>query len=110
MTTLLYSFHPSADEQQTEIWLYTYQHWGAKQADKYIDGLHEYLSKASQDFSLLRSLPENIIDGIKFFHYGRHYIFVREAASHLSEKIQILSILHDNMDIPIRLHESLEKL
>ena len=52
----LYSFHPIADEQQTDIWIYTCQHWSAEQADKYIDGLHEQLSHVAQDFSLLRIL------------------------------------------------------
>lgn len=104
----LYSFHPAADEQQTEIWLYTHKNWGAEQADKYIDGLHEQLSKVAQDFSLLRNVPVQAIKDIKFFHYGRHYVFVREAAIHLAEKIQVLTLLHDSMDIPIRLREMLE--
>ena len=75
-TTLPYSFHPVADEQQTEIWLYTHKIWGIEQADQYIDGLHEYLSKITKDFSLLRNVSENVIKGVKFFHYGRHYVFV----------------------------------
>lgn len=110
MATLLYSFHPVADEQQTDIWLYTYKRWGTEQADKYIDGLHEHLSKIAQDFNLLRRIPEDVVKGIQFFHYGRHYVFVREAPVHLSEKIQVLTILHDSMDIPRRLGEFLDGL
>ena len=85
----------------------TYKKWGAEQADRYIDGLHESLSKVANDFTLLRTVPESIISGVNFFHYGRHYVFVRKAAVELPEKIQVLTILHDSMDIPIRLREIL---
>ena len=105
-----YTFHPVADEQQTDIWLYTYQQWGDQQADQYIDGLHEKLSKISHDPSLLRDLPSGIDDKVKFFHYGRHYVFLRKTAGTQTEKIQVLTILHDSMDIPVRLQETLEQL
>lgn len=32
--TLPYSFHPLADEQQDQIWYYTFTEWGIEQADK----------------------------------------------------------------------------
>ena len=110
MTKLLYSFHPQANIQQNNIWSYTSENWGASQADKYIDGLHSHLQNISENLSLLRNVPEYIIPGIKFFHYGRHFVFVREAGKYRDEKIQVLSILHDRMDIPSRLLEELKKL
>jgi toxin ParE1/3/4 len=103
----LYSFHPEAIEQQTNIWIYTCQHWGEEQADVYIDGLHDKLSIAAQDFTLLRELPNGIHPQVKFFHYERHYVFLKIASSDCSEKIQVLAILHDSMDIPIKLRELL---
>ena len=108
--TLLYSFHPIAVEQQVDIWLYTNQHWGPRQADQYINGLHERLSQLAQDSSLLKRLPEGIDEKVRFFHYGRHYVFVRQAPADLLEKIQVLTILHDSMDIPVRLREIFEWL
>lgn len=107
---MTYTFHPTADEQQTDIWLYSYQNWGADQADLYIDGLHQKLSNVAHNFSCLRSLPEGIDNAVKFFHYGRHYVFLREAVSDVAEKIQVLTILHDSMDIPERLRELLGDL
>lgn len=104
---LLYSFHPEAVEQQTDTWIDTCQRWGEKQADNYIDGLHEKLSTAAQDFSLLRDLPDGIHPQVKFFHYERHYVFLKMASSNCCEKIQVLAILHDSMDIPIKLREIL---
>ncbi len=103
----LYSFHPVADEQQTDIWIYTCQHWSAEQADKYIDGLHAQLSTVAQDFSLLRDLPDGINNQVQFFHYRRHYVFLKMAQSHCHEKIRVLAILHDSMDIPVKLRDIL---
>ena len=103
----LYSFHPEADEQQTNIWIHTCQHWGAEQADNYIDGLHDKLSITAQDFSILRDLPGEIGAEVKFFHYKRHYVFLKKASDDCFEKIQVLAILHDSMDIPIKLREML---
>ncbi len=105
--TLLYSFHPHADEQQINIWIYTCQHWGAEQADTYIDGLHDKLAVVAEDFSFLRDMPDGIDAQVKFFHYGRHYVFLKKASSQCFEKIQVLAILHDSMDIPIKLREIL---
>ncbi len=110
MDTLLYSFHPAADEQQIEIWLYTYKFWGVEQADKYIDGLHRQLAIVAEDFEHLRELPGAVLPGVKYFHYGRHYVFIREAATYLNKAIQVLAILHDSMDIPARLSEVLERV
>ena len=101
----LYSFHPLADEQQTDIWIYTCRHWGDEQADSYIDGLHDKLSIIALDFSLLRDLPGEIDPQVKFFHYKRHYIFLKKASMDCFEKIQVLAILHDSMDIPIKLRQ-----
>ncbi len=103
----LYSFHPVADEQQTDIWIYTCQHWSSEQADIYIDGLHNQLSKVALDFSLLRVLPDGINNQVQFFHYGRHYVFLKKASSICDEKIQVLAILHDSMDIPVKLRDIL---
>ncbi len=107
---LLYSFHPIADEQQTDIWLYTCQHWSADQADQYIDGLHNKLSTVASNSVLLRDLPAGIDDNVKFFHYGRHYIFVKKIIKNQIEQIQVLSIHHDSMDFPAKLREVLEQL
>lgn len=48
--------------------------------------------------------------GVFFVHYGKHYVFFRQAAEHLPERIQVLTILHDSMDIPARVKEDLDAL
>ncbi len=108
----LYTFHPLADAKQDEIWRYTYQQWGEEQADKYIDGLHAILQTVAEDIKhpKVRTLPAEVVSGVFFVHYGRHYVFFRLAAMHLPECIQVLSILHDSMDIPARIREELDTL
>lgn len=102
-----YRFHPVAITQQEEIWLYTYEHWGLKQADHYIDGLHQQLTKVASNPALLRALPDSVISGVSFFRYKKHYVFVK-STDHLQPGIlYVLSILHDSMDIPARLGELL---
>lgn len=53
-------------------------------------------------------MPDGIDAQVKFFHYGRHYVFLKKASSQCFEKIQVLAILHDSMDIPIKLREILD--
>lgn len=111
--TLPYSFHPNADQQQSDIWYYTYQKWGIDQADKYIDKLHQRLLKIVEEkFSTLRKLPSeaNISSDIMFFHYGSHYIFVKQNPKTEEAHLYVLSILHESMDIPARLKAELEQL
>lgn len=108
--SLLYSFHPLADQKQDEIWFYTYERWGIDQADKYIDELHVALSAIASDVKhpnirIWQSLPNTY-----FIRVGKHYVFFKMAAEALPEVIQVLTILHQSMDIPRRVMEDLEML
>ncbi|WBA83286.1 type II toxin-antitoxin system RelE/ParE family toxin [Endozoicomonas sp. GU-1] len=106
----LYRFHPVAIAQQEEIWLFTYKHWGEKQADLYIDGLHQYLTSVARNHALLKALPESIISGVSFLRYKKHYVFVKSSDGAQSEVLYVLSILHSSMDLPARLNELLDEL
>ncbi|USE35244.1 type II toxin-antitoxin system RelE/ParE family toxin [Endozoicomonas sp. SCSIO W0465] len=106
----LYRFHPVAIAQQEEIWLYTYEYWGEKQADLYIDGLHQYLTSVARNHALLKVLPESIINGVSFLRYKKHYVFVKSSDGAQSEVLYVLSILHSSMDIPARLNGLLDEL
>lgn len=110
--TKCYKFHPNADKKLDDIWLQSYQQWGEQQADKYIDGLYNLLETITDDLSYptIKSIPEHVMPKVKSIHYQRHYLFFREAAPHLEEKIQVLAILHDSMDISARLREELDNL
>ena len=90
-----------------KIELDPFQHRGEEQADAYIDGLHDKLSIAAQEFTLFRELPNGIHPQVTFFYYERHYAFLKIALSDYYEKIQVLAILHGSMDISIKLRELL---
>lgn len=107
---MLYRFHPLAKEQQLMIWETTYYRWGKVQADGYIEGLHQALTEVAQDNARLRQLPESFPQSVKFFRYQRHYVFVTSTPETYNEKIDVLSLLHERMDIPKRLRESLQSL
>ena len=106
--TLLYSFHPLADRKQDEIWFYTYEKWGIDQADKYIDQMHAALSRIALDTKhpSIRVLPS--MPSVFFIRVNKHYVFFKLAAEALPEKIQVLTILHESMDIPQRVAEDLK--
>ena len=69
--TLSYSFHPVADCQLDDIWWYGYQRWGVKQADKYMDALHDALADIAEniDKATVRDVPINLISPVKVLHY-----------------------------------------
>jgi len=108
-----YRFFHTADNRQDEIWDYTLENWGEKQAEKYITELHQHLAKLSDNKLLWRSLPGNLavpddLDiPVYFSHFQHHYIFFRELSDGY---IGIMTILHDSMDIPVRLSEALSQI
>ena len=105
-----YRFFHTADKRQDEIWDYTLENWGEKQAEKYIIELHEHLAKLSSNKLLWRTLPGNLavpddLDiHVYFSHYRHHYIFFRELSD---GHIGIMTILHNSMDIPVKLNQDL---
>ena len=108
-----YLFFPSADKAQDNIWRYTCETWGEKQAEKYIKGLHDHLQRLSEKKKLWRSLPANLVvpPDLKieayFSKYEHHYLFFRKLSS---GQIGIMAILHESSDLPVRLFDDLRKL
>ncbi|WP_426238577.1 type II toxin-antitoxin system RelE/ParE family toxin [Pararhizobium sp. DWP1-1-3] len=105
-----YLFYPPADAAQDRIWRDTVVQWGEAQAVTYITGLHTHLQKLSETKALWRRLPSDLATPADlkahayFSRYERHYLFFRALPS---GKIGVMAILHDRMDIPVRLHEDL---
>ena len=98
------------DKQQDDIWSYTYKTWGEKQAENYIKGLHQHLKMLIAHKSMWRQISALFMPTLTqkipvyFNHYQRHYIFFRELPN---GDLGVMSILHDSMDIPVRLQEDL---
>ncbi len=108
-----YRFFPAADTAQDKIWDYTLNEWGEKQAKKYITELHDHLAKLADKETPWKQLPHNIVvpadlkTKVYFSKYKHHYIFFRELSD---GALGIMSILHEKMDIPVRLAQDLDKI
>ena len=100
MRKLKVVFHENAIEDLEEIWLYTFQNWSLEQADRYHSLIYKEIdflaSKpgTGKDFSHIRK-------GYKSTKIRSHFIFYKYSSS----EIEIIRILHENMDIPNRLND-----
>ena len=85
-----------------KIWLYTFEVWSKSQADYYFDVLMneiEYLSenpKSGKDYNEIRK-------GYFRSRVKSHFIFYKINLK--NEEIEIIRILHQQMDISSRLNE-----
>jgi toxin ParE1/3/4 len=108
-----YRFYPSADAAQDSIWIYTCDKWGEVQAEKYIKELHTHIAKLADKNKPWKQLPQNLVVPsdlkikVYFSQYKNHYIFFRELSDGI---LGIMSILHEKMDLPVRLSQDLEKI
>lgn len=108
-----YRFYPRADDAQDKIWRDTFDAWGEAQAIAYITGLHAHLRLLCNDRHIWRRLPQRLAvpADIKrqayFSRYEYHYLFFRELDN---GDLGVMNILHERMDLPVRLREDLAGL
>ena len=77
-----------------EIYIYTLNQWGEKQADRYISQLKKRFLWLLDNSQLGKERSE-IKKGYRSFNQGQHIIFYRIS----NNIIEILNILHQKMDI-----------
>jgi plasmid stabilization system protein ParE len=108
-----YRFYPTADKAQDDIWDYSVRKWGEAQAETYIKGLHEHLQKLADrelrwlDLPVALVIPEDLQIEAWFSKYRHHMIFFKLLSD---GDLGIMSILHEAMDMPVRLAEDLQKI
>lgn len=95
-----YRIFKRAHQQLIDIWIYTDQEWGEKQSDKYIDGLYTAFKNVCEDPSSWRKVRGKRFAGIFFFRYQKHVVFFKQLKS---GDVGIISVLHENMNLPHRL-------
>ncbi|MDR2875173.1 MAG: type II toxin-antitoxin system RelE/ParE family toxin [Methylobacillus sp.] len=84
----------AASRRIDEIYRYTRDHWGARQADRYIIGLFEACDGILTRRTLSFPIPAEFgIDGC-FFRYERHFVYWRSLAN---GDVGIVTILHERM-------------
>ena len=108
-----YRFYPRADAAQDKIGRDTVERGGELQAVTYITGLHAHLTRLCESRALWRQLPQKLAvpTDVKreayFSRYEHHYLFFRELDN---GDLGVMSILHERMDVPVRLAEDLAAL
>ncbi|MFP3593708.1 type II toxin-antitoxin system RelE/ParE family toxin [Chryseobacterium sp. SIMBA_038] len=97
-----YKISKEASKDLEKIWLYTFETWSVQQADHYFDLLMneiEYLSEnptSGKDYNEIRK-------GYFRSRVKSHFIFYKINLK--NEEIEIIRILHQQMDISSRLDE-----
>ena len=89
-----YRLTHSAKSDLIEIWNYTVDNWGEKQAEKYLQDIEDKLNQLAANPELGRQRPE-ISPGYYSFPAQKHIIFYLKSGSY----IDIIGILHGKMDI-----------
>lgn len=87
-----YRLTPAAERDLEAIWIYTFQEWGAVQANRYIDNV----TMAFAELALSpKSAPacDHIRPGYRRRNVERHVIYFRITAY----GIAIIRVLHDRM-------------
>ncbi|MEW6234256.1 MAG: type II toxin-antitoxin system RelE/ParE family toxin [Candidatus Omnitrophota bacterium] len=98
-----YKLLKASEADLEDIWKYTYESWGGRQASKYLRQLKKRIEALSRnpDIGWQR---DNLSKGLMCFREGRHLIFYRK----LKMGIVIIRVLHDRMDVPERIKETEE--
>ncbi|MCU0389145.1 MAG: type II toxin-antitoxin system RelE/ParE family toxin [Chitinophagaceae bacterium] len=97
-----YKISIKAADDLENIWLFTLENWSVEQADRYFNLIMdeiEYLASnpnAGKDYGHVRK-------GYFRSKVKSHFIFFRINTD--QNEIEIIRILHQNMDIDSRLHE-----
>jgi toxin ParE1/3/4 len=88
-----YFLRPSAETDLEEIWRYTVENWGEKQAERYLNDIRKTLEHAVETPSAGRRVE---IGGrvYRMRRSGSHQIFYRETP----RGIDVLRVLHARMD------------
>ena len=96
---LNYFLTNKAVEDLSDIWLYTYNVWSEKQADNYYNLLTDSFNDIASNPSIGKKFIEidHVIQG---YYVGKHIIFYKN----INENIEIIRILHQNMDLKRRLN------
>lgn len=86
---------PAAEADLRDIWAFGALHWGADQADAYLDRLAARLLWLGGNSGLWRPRPE-LAPGLFCYPQESHLVFFRRSGRDL---LEIVRILHRRMDV-----------
>ena len=96
---LNYFLSHKAVDDLSNIWNYTFDEWSESQADKYYYLLIGCCKQLADAKVKGKNYPE-VNEDIFGFRIGQHIIFYRK---YQKDKIEIVRILHNMMDLKLRL-------
>ncbi|TMV15354.1 type II toxin-antitoxin system RelE/ParE family toxin [Arenibacterium halophilum] len=80
---------PKAQEDLEAIWRYSFEKWGAAQADRYLDGFSTSFATLC-DMPAIGRLRTEFTPPVRIYHSGEHLVFYRTDQTTLL----VLRILH----------------
>lgn len=89
-----YIYSTLAEQDLIDIYLYTAQTWGQKQADAYDAGIEQVINMLADSPTIGRACDE-VKAGYRRFEHKHHTIFYLQRQT----DIFIVRILHESMDI-----------
>jgi toxin ParE1/3/4 len=90
-----------AEQDLVEIWLYTFNEWGERQADKYLDELDDAIQLLADQPLICRERIE-LEPPVRIHHHGHHLIVYLA----LADGINLVRFLHESMDLDSQLDDS----
>ena len=87
-----YALTPEADEDLVAIWDYKAQHWGDRQASRYLKNIEQHCVRLAN--GELRGTPISNVRAIYSLRCEHHCIVYLDAQMPL-----VLAVLHEKMDI-----------
>lgn len=96
-----YRISEKANEDIENIWLYTFENWSVEQADRYYNLIMDEIEYLAANFESGKSV-DYIRKGYRVTKVKSHIIFYRKSKS---DRIEIIRVLHQSMDIENRIDE-----
>jgi len=83
-----------AEQDLVEIWLYTFNEWGGKQADTYLDDLAAAFNLLAEQPLQCRERSE-FSPAVRILHHAHHLVVYLV----IEDGVNIVRVLHENMDV-----------
>ena len=83
-----------AEQDLLDIWLYTFNEWGEKQADVYLDNLSKALALLADQPLICRKRLE-FTPPVRIHHHAHHLIVYLAQ----DDGINVVRVLHESMDV-----------
>ena len=100
MKTLSFVISKKGVSDLEEIWVYTVEKWSIEQADRYYNLIVDEINYICKNINAGKSM-EHVRKGYRASKVKSHLIFYRV----LNDTIEVIRILHEQMDIENRLND-----